>query len=132
MGKPEWFKDNYKIHILDPDRGEKAADEDAEEGGVAQRRSISKKKELPKKKELLEGIRPFSSDDLRLLELSLEPMSGTFLNLLRETPMVRKAVALVLQDDGVTVTQRPDIQGVTHVDGGEFTVVIYPFPRPGG
>ena len=113
VGKPEWFKDNYNIHILDPVDGEKRLTK------------TLKKEEVPKKKELLAGIKPFSSDDLRLLELSLEPMSGTFLKLLREARMVRKAVALVLEADGVTVAQRPDIEGITYVVGSESTVVIY-------
>ena len=39
--------------------------------------------------------------------------------------MVRKAVALVLEADGVTVDQRPDIEGITYVVGSESTVVIY-------
>ena len=111
-GKPEWFRDNYKIVILDPVDAEKRL------------AKTLKPKEWPKKKDLLAGIKPFSADDFRLLELSLEPMSGNFLNLLRETRVVRKEVHLVLQADG-TVTQRPDVQGITHGVGGEFTVVIY-------
>jgi hypothetical protein len=111
-GKPEWFRDNYKIVILDPADAEKRL------------AKTLKPKELPKKKDLLTGIKPFSADDFRLLELSLEPMSGNFLNLLRETRLVRKEVHLVLQAGG-TVTRRPDVQGIAHGVGSEFTVVIY-------
>ena len=113
-GKPEWFRDNYKIVILDPADAEKRL------------AKTLKPKELPKKKDLLTGIKPFSADDFRLLELSLEPMSGNFLNLLRETRLVRKEVHLVLQAGG-TVTWRPDVQGIAHGVGSEFTVVIYDF-----
>ena len=83
-----------------------------------------KPKEWPKKKDLLAGIKPFSADDFRLLELSLEPMSGHFLNLLRDTRVVRKEVHLVLQADAhgdLAAGRSRHCPGV----GGEFTVVIY-------
>jgi len=113
VGKPEWFRDNYKIYVLDPVEAEKRL------------AKALKKEELPRKKELLAGLKPFSAEDFTLLELSLQPMSGPLLNLLRETRMVRKTAYLALEADGVTVTPRPDVQGFTHGVAGDLTVEIY-------
>jgi hypothetical protein len=108
-GTPEWFRDNYRIHVLDADKGKR------------QMQSLSWKKPQ------LSDFKTFKPEELKLAEISLETMSDNFLRLLKETRLVRKKMHIDIDIGTGKFVFLPRVGGITVKlsSSSENTVVIF-------
>jgi hypothetical protein len=106
-GKPDWFKENYQIHIL-------AAEE-------------SKKwlENLGWKKKQLDNLKNFTAEELKLAEISLQPLSENVLHQLEQTRLVRQTAHIIFNAKDRTFDLRPNTQGFTVSVGKKSTVLIF-------
>jgi hypothetical protein len=109
VGKPEWFRDNYQIHILDAKGAEQHL------------------KRLGWQREQLNQVKNFAPEELQLLEIALETLSDSFLGQLRETRLVRQAIHIAFDKAQRKYVAYPKNQGVTTKlsTSSKNTVVIF-------
>ena len=106
-GRPGWFKDNYRIFVLDADEGKERL------------------KKFGWNREQLVGLKHFTPEELKLAEISLESMSENILRQLKETRLVRQDTHIVFNKTSRKFEPRPKDQGVTVTSGQQNTVVIF-------
>ena len=108
-GTPEWFRDNYRIHVLDADKGK------------------TRMQSLGWKKPQLSDFKTFKPEELKLAEISLETMSDNFLRLLKETRLVRKKMHVDIDKGTGKFVFLPLVGGITVKvsSSSENTVVIF-------
>ena len=108
-GKPDWFKSNYDIHILDADKG---------------KRQLMR---LGWQREQLSTMKDFSPEELKLIEISLQSMSETFLRLFRGTRLVRQGMHFAFDPRQRIFVPQPKTQGMTLkiASGGQITMIIF-------
>lgn len=101
----DWFRLNYRIRILAPREGE------------------TRLRQMRQRPPQLVDLKTFTADELRLLELSVQPVSDKILSVLKETRFVRQKTRILAKPDG-TFAPRPDVQGDTVIVGRDTTIII--------
>jgi hypothetical protein len=107
-GSAGWFKDNYDIHILDPMAGD------------SRLRTVHKF--APPQ---LQDIKAFTSDELKLLEFTLQTMSELLLALLKATRMVRQKVSFERRGRTGPFRENRHRSGRALKDGMQKTIIIF-------
>jgi hypothetical protein len=119
-GRPGWFKENYTIVVLDATEAKERLMKVFDAEAAAAKKTLKK----TEKEQVVEDLLPFTPDELKLLEFSLEPMSESILSLLKDVRLVRKKTCAFFDKEHGAVKSNPDIQGITYSIGSQNTIVI--------